>query len=221
MAHDRDNTVRTGQTRSTECTRLNYVFEMHHAIDPPDDSNRQVIASEWLCVRALCVFAPVDGWEVLLLCELLVQSPEHLHDGQRGGRDGIGEISTGGRHGTHDGHGALALGQTHAAHAAGALVEEGQTRSEVGRVSGITGHLTETSGNLSQSLGPSRRGVGHHGHIVTHVAEVLGQRDTRVDGCLAGGHRHVGRVGHKARALHDGNLLIADLGGQLGEIGQH
>ena len=45
-------------------------------------------------------------------------------------------------------------------------------------------------------LGPARGAVGHHGEVVAHVAEVLGQRDARVDGRLARRHRHVARVGH-------------------------
>lgn len=27
---------------------------------------------------------PVDGWEVLALCQFLVQTPEHLHNAQSG-----------------------------------------------------------------------------------------------------------------------------------------
>lgn len=48
---------------------------------------------------------PVDGGEVLPLCELLVQPPEHLHDaqGRRGHR--VREVTTGGRHGSDNGYG--------------------------------------------------------------------------------------------------------------------
>src|SRR5690606_5208606 len=82
-------------------------------------------------------------------------------------------------------------------------------------------HLSQTSGDLTKSLSPTRSRVGHHGNVHAHVAEVLGQGDTRVDGRLTSGHRHVGGVGHERSALHDTNLLSVDVHGELWELGKH
>lgn len=43
-------------------------------------------------------------------------------------------------------------------------------------------HLSQTARNLPESLGPTGRGVGHHAHVVAHVSEVLGQRDSFQEG---------------------------------------
>ena len=45
---------------------------------------------------------PVDRGEVFALRQLLVQTPKHLHDAQRGRRDGVGKVATGRRHGPHN-----------------------------------------------------------------------------------------------------------------------
>lgn len=58
----------------------------------------------------------------------------HLDDGQRRGRNGVGEIAAGGRHGSDDGNGPLPAGGPDAARAAGALVERRQAGTQVGRV---------------------------------------------------------------------------------------
>jgi hypothetical protein len=164
---------------------------------------------------------PVDGGEVLALGQLLVQPPEHLHDTQSGGGDGIGEVTTGGRDGAHDGHRPLSVGVAQALDPAGALVEGGQPGPQVGGVARIGRHLRQTPRDFSQGLGPTGRGVGHHRHVVTHVAEVLGQGDAGVDGGLSGRHRHVGGVRHQSRTLHDGLGLALDLDRQLGEVPKH
>ena len=44
---------------------------------------------------------PVDGGEVFALGQLLVQTPEHLHDTQGGGGHGVREVTTRGRHAAH------------------------------------------------------------------------------------------------------------------------
>src|SRR5690606_33806516 len=80
-------------------------------------------------------------------------------------RTGIREITTRRRHGTDDGDGALAVGGTQADDLTGTLVERGQTSAEVGRITGIGGHLSETARNLTQGLGPARRRVSHHSHV--------------------------------------------------------
>lgn len=42
-------------------------------------------------------------------------------------------------------------------------------------------HLSQTARNLPESLGPTGGGVGHHAHVVSHVSEVLRQRDSCQD----------------------------------------
>uniref|UniRef100_A0A1I8J7Y4 UV radiation resistance-associated gene protein n=1 Tax=Macrostomum lignano TaxID=282301 RepID=A0A1I8J7Y4_9PLAT len=97
----------------------------------------------------------------------------------------------------------------------------GEPRQVVGRVAALGGHLGQTAGDLSQSLGPTRGGVGHHAHIESHVAEVLGQGDAGVNGSLASGHGHIGGVRNQGRARHDGLFATVDLHFQGGEIAQH
>eukprot|EP00760_Papus_ankaliazontas_P029145 PhM_4_TR4148/c1_g1_i1/m.22013 len=161
---------------------------------------------------------PVDGREVLALRELLVKAPEDLHDAERGRRDGVGEVTTRGRDGADNRDGALAGGRAEAAHATGALVEGGQTGAEVCGVATVGRHLGQTTRNLTKSFGPARRRVGHHGDVLAHVAVVLGERDTRVDGGLTGGDGHVRSVGDERRALHDGLLAALDARRELGEL---
>eukprot|EP00053_Salpingoeca_punica_P023409 m.9950 g.9950 ORF g.9950 m.9950 type:complete len:683 (-) comp5100_c0_seq1:47-2095(-) len=164
---------------------------------------------------------PVDGGEVLALGQLLVKAPEHLYDTQGGGCDGVGEITAGRGHGTDDCDGALAGRAAHALDAAGALVERGEAGAQVGGVARVGRHLSETTGDLTQSLGPTRGGVGHHGHVVAHVAEVLGEGDAGVDRGLTGSDRHVGCVGDEGRALHDRLLAAVHLHLQTREVLEH
>mmetsp|Transcript_41016 Transcript_41016/g.105878 ORF Transcript_41016/g.105878 Transcript_41016/m.105878 type:complete len:413 (+) Transcript_41016:159-1397(+) len=164
---------------------------------------------------------PVHGREVLPLGQLLVQAPEHLHNAERGRGHGVREVAARRGHGADDGDGALARGIAQALHAAAALVEGGQARTQIGGVAGIGRHLGQTSGDLTQGLGPPGGAVGHHRHIVAHVAEELGRGHARVDGGLSRRHRHVGSVGHQRRALHDGLVFAVDHGGELREVRQH
>lgn len=39
-------------------------------------------------------------------------------------------------------------------------------------------HLGQTTRDLPEGLGPSRGGVSHHAHVITHIPEVLGQSDS-------------------------------------------
>lgn len=158
---------------------------------------------------------------MLSLGELLVQAPEDLDDAQGGGGDGVGEVTTGRRHGAHNGDGALAARVADALHSTGSLVEGGESGAEVGRVARVGGHLRQSAGDFSERLCPSGGGVGHHGDVVAHVAEVLRQCDARVDGGLSSGHRHVGGVGHQGGALHDRLRLAVHLHGELGKVAQH
>ena len=58
------------------------------------------------------------------------------------------------------------------------FVERGKTSTQVGGVTGIGRHLSQTTGNLTQSLGPTRSGVSHHSNIVTLITVVLGKGNT-------------------------------------------
>ncbi|KAI3492707.1 hypothetical protein L1887_42625 [Cichorium endivia] len=105
--------------------------------------------------------------------------------------------------------------------ATGTLVEAGQLGTQVRRVAGIGRHLGQTTRDLTQSLGPSRGRVGHHGHVVALVTEVFGERDTRVDRRLSRSHGHVGCVGHQRSTLHDRELFAVPHERKLGELGEH
>mmetsp|Transcript_17287 Transcript_17287/g.25184 ORF Transcript_17287/g.25184 Transcript_17287/m.25184 type:complete len:273 (+) Transcript_17287:1957-2775(+) len=167
---------------------------------------------------------PVDRREMLTLGELLVKTPEHLHNGKSGGSHGIREISTGRRYGSHNGDSSLTVRRSKTGYTSSTLVESSKTSSEVGGVTGIGRHLSKTSRNLTKSLCPTRGRISHHGNIHALITEVLGKGDTGVNGSLTGSYRHVGGVGHQSGALHDSHLalLLGDrIGkshGKLGEI---
>src|SRR5690606_30305765 len=93
--------------------------------------------------------------------------------------------------------------------------------AEVSRETLVGGHLSETAREFTKGLGPARRRVGHHGHVHTLVAEILGYSNARVDGRLAGGDGHVGRVGDEGGALHDGLPAALDFNRELREILEH
>ncbi len=103
---------------------------------------------------------------------------------------------------------------------AGALVEGSQAGSQVSRVTGIGRHLGETTRDFSQGLGPTRSRVCHHGNVVTHIAEILGQGNAGVDGGLASGDGTVGGIGDEGRSSNDGLGLSVDLDRQFREIAQ-
>lgn len=165
---------------------------------------------------------PVDRGEMLSLGELLVETPEDLHNFERGSSDGIGEITTRRRDGTDNRDGTKSVGRTGANNLTGSLVELSELRTKMRGETLIGGHLSETTRDFSEGLSPSRRRVSHHSDVLAHVSEVLGQRDTSVDGGLSGSDRHVGGVGDEAGTLHDRVLLIAalNLGREGGELFQ-
>ena len=128
---------------------------------------------------------------------------------------------TRGRNGSDDGDRALAFRVSETLDSTGTFVERGQPGAEVSGVAGIGRHLGQTTRNFSQGFGPTRRGVGHHGDVVAHVSEVLGEGDAGVDGGLSSGDRHVGGVGHEGSSPHDGLGLAVDLDGQFREISEY
>ena len=82
-----------------------------------------------------------------------------------------------------------------------ALVELGEPGTEVGGIARFAGQLAQASRDFAQRLGPAAGRVGHQRDVQALVAEILGDRDRRVDARLARGHRHVRRVGDDHRAL--------------------
>ena len=167
---------------------------------------------------------PVDGGEMLTLSELLVETPENGDDGEGGRGDGIGEITTGRRDGTDNGDGTITVGGAEAADVTGSLVELGKRGTEIGGETGIGGHLSETTGDFSQSLGPTRGGIGHHGDVLALITEVLSEGDTSVDGGLTSGDGHVGGVGDEAGTLHNvvhGTVDVDLEGGEVIEYLSH
>jgi hypothetical protein len=161
---------------------------------------------------------PVDGREMLTLGKLLVQTPENLHDGERGRSDGICEITTGRGHGADDGDSANTGGGSEAFGAAGTLVERSKTSSQISWVTAIGGHFCQTTGDFTKGLGPTGGGVGHHRNVLTLVTEVLGDGDTGVNRSLTSGHGHVGSVGNQGGTLHNTFFLSVNLGHQLWEF---
>ena len=145
---------------------------------------------------------PVDGWKVFTLGQFLVKTPKHLNDAQCGGSYRIWEITTRGRYGTDNWDRALTFRTTLAFDTASTLVERSQTSAQVCGITTIESHsksklqimmtrkhvekenkpvgrhLSETTGNLTKSLGPTWCRISHHGDVVTHVTEVFRQCDT-------------------------------------------
>ena len=161
---------------------------------------------------------PVDGGEVLTLGKLLFQTPEDLDDGESGRGDGIGEITTGRRDGTDDSDGTFTSRRTEKASTAGTFVEGGETSGKVGGVTAIGGHFSQTTGDFTESFGPTRGGIGHHGHIHTHITEVFGNGDTGVNRGFTSGDGHVGGIGDQASTVHDADLLAVEFGLEFGEF---
>ena len=104
---------------------------------------------------------------------------------------------------------------------AGTLVELGERGTEIGGETRIGRHLGKTTRDLSESLGPTRRRVSHHSHILALVTEVLSKCDTGVNGSLSGCDRHVRGVGDEASTLHDIVHATIDLSLKLGEVIQY
>ena len=71
---------------------------------------------------------------------------------------------------------ALSFRISDALDAASTLVKRSKAGAKVGRVTRVGRHLCQAAGDFTQGFGPTRRRVGHHGHIVAHVSEILGQR---------------------------------------------
>mmetsp|Transcript_12503 Transcript_12503/g.31473 ORF Transcript_12503/g.31473 Transcript_12503/m.31473 type:complete len:456 (+) Transcript_12503:618-1985(+) len=163
---------------------------------------------------------------MLTLSKFLIQSPEDLDNRQSSGSDRIGEISTRRRHSTNDRNGTLAVRRSQALNTSGTFVESGQTSSQIGGVTGIGRHLSQTTGDLTEGLGPTRGRVSHHGHVHALITEVFSKGNTGVNGGLTGGHRHVGCIGNQSGTLHDTDFTLRSIGirnshGKFREIRQN
>jgi len=155
---------------------------------------------------------------MLSLGELLIKTPENLHNSEGRGGNGIREISTRGRYGTDNGHGTLSVGGSKALNLTSSLIELGELGSQVSGETTISGHFSKTSRDFSKGFSPSGGRVSHHSDIVSHISEVLSKGDSGIDRGLSGCHRHVGGVGHKASTLHDIVFLSVNFNGELGEL---
>ena len=161
---------------------------------------------------------PVDGWEMLSLGELLIQTPENRHNGEGGRGNWISEISTWWGHCTDNRDGTFTAWGSEAPNTSSSLIELGEGSSQIGWETRIGGHLCETTRDLSQSLGPSGGGVSHHSHIGSLISEILSQSNSSVNGGLTSSDWHVRGIGDQAGTLHDIVLLSIDLSLKLGEV---
>src|SRR6266704_2749888 len=125
---------------------------------------------------------PVDCGEVPPRPERRVECPEHLYDPQGPLGDGLGEVAAARRDRTDDGDRAFAVVQGR--HTTRTLIEFAESGRQVGGKAFFSGHLLETAGDFPHRLGPPRCGVGHEGHVVSHVSVVLGKRHPGVHGRL-------------------------------------
>ena len=156
---------------------------------------------------------PVDRREVPLARERRVEPPERPGEAQAVLRDRLGEVAACRRDGADDRDRARALVAAEADDGARALVELGEPRRQIGGVALLGRHLLQPARHLAQRLAPAARAVGHQRDVVALVAEVLGDRDPRVDARLACGDRHVARVRDEDRPLHQRRA-----GARIGEL---
>jgi len=98
---------------------------------------------------------PVDGWEMLSLSELLIQSPEDLYDIEGSSSNWIREITTWWGHGSDNRNRTNTRWGSEASNLTSSLVELSQLRTQMCWETRISGHLCKTSRDLSESLSPS------------------------------------------------------------------
>lgn len=98
---------------------------------------------------------PVHRWEMLSLCEFLIQSPEDLYDIKGSSSNWIGEISTWWRYSSDDRNGTHSVWRSKALNLTSSLVELSQLGTQMCWETRISRHLCKTSRDLSQSLSPS------------------------------------------------------------------
>mmetsp|Transcript_6822 Transcript_6822/g.15460 ORF Transcript_6822/g.15460 Transcript_6822/m.15460 type:complete len:464 (-) Transcript_6822:24-1415(-) len=163
---------------------------------------------------------------MLTLSKLLIQSPKHLYNRQSSGSNWIREISTGRRDSTDNRNSTFTIGGSQTLDTSRTFVEGSKTGTQIGGVTGIGRHLTQTTRNLTKGFGPTRGRVSHHRHVHALITEVFGQSDTGVNRGLTGGHRHVGCVGNQCSTLHNTNFSLRSIRirhshGKFREISQY
>ena len=167
-----------------------------------------------------CGDSPVDWREMLLLSKFFVQPPEDLYDGEGGSSDWISEVTTRRTDSTDDGNWTLSVWRSEASDFSCSFVELGQLGGQIGWISRVSGHFSQSTWNFSQGFCPSGSGIGHHRDISSHISEILSKSDSCVNGGFSGSDRHVGSIGDKRGSLHDGDLFTILDGGEFWEFFQ-
>src|SRR6266566_1408619 len=144
---------------------------------------------------------PVDRREMPPRAQCGVERPEHLHDPQGALGDRLGEVAPARRDRADDGDGGFAVVQRR--YATGALVELAESGRQVSGKAFFSGHLLEAARDFPHRLGPPRCGVGHEGHVVSHVSVVLRKRHPGVHGRLSRRNGHVARVRDQRHPFHE------------------
>mmetsp|Transcript_13758 Transcript_13758/g.21366 ORF Transcript_13758/g.21366 Transcript_13758/m.21366 type:complete len:645 (-) Transcript_13758:325-2259(-) len=164
---------------------------------------------------------PIHRRKMFSLSKFLVQPPEALHNSKSRGSDRVSEITTRGGDSTDDGDGTMALGLTQSYNTSSTFVKGSKTSTQISRITRVGRHLSQTTGNLTQSLSPTRSGVSHHSNIVTLITIVFSKGDTSVNRSLTGSDRHVRCVCHKSCTFHNGLFLVSNGNGKGRKFIQH
>ena len=130
----------------------------------------------------------------------LVQSPETADKTFGILCDRLGEITALRGNCTDNGYGTFCSVQV--LHHSRALIEGGKLTCQIRREAFLCRHLLQTSGKLTESLGPSGCGVCHDRHVITHITVIFRKCNTCVNGSLTGCNRHVGSVGDQCGTVH-------------------
>ncbi len=133
-----------------------------------------------------------------------VQAPEHLNDTQSRLRNRLGNVTARGRYSADYAQSALASLLPLGDDPAGTLIELGQTASQIGGITFLTGHLFQTAGHFTKRLRPTGGRIGHQCYRVAHIPEILGDGDTSIDRSLTRRNRHIGGVRDQNGTLHQG-----------------
>ena len=134
---------------------------------------------------------PVDRREVTFVCKVCVQSPEYLHDSKCCLGNRLGNITTRRRYGTNSGQSAFSSIFSITDHVSGTLIELCKTGTQICGITFLTWHLLQSSGHLTESLGPSGSGICHQRYRITHITEILRNGDTCINRSLTCRNRHI------------------------------
>ena len=162
--------------------------------------------------------SPVNSWEMFLLGQLFLQSPENLHNWKSRSSYRISKITSWRTDCTNDCDWTISRRRSQTGNFACSFVELGEFCSKISRISRITRHFCQTAWDFSQSFCPSGSRISHHCYVATHISEILSESDTSVDRCLTGSHRHVWSVGNKRSSLHNWYFFAVFDSCQSGEL---